>query len=652
MNKATKNLPSIIAPNADLMYLFNSGKNYQCYNLLGAHKYNKGDISGYVFSVWAPNAKSVSVVCDSNGWERENGIMELSGNTGIWFCFIEGASVGENYKFSIETQKGDIILKSDPFAFESEVRPKNASVIADLSYDWTDGDWLEKRRQTAPYDQPINIYEMHFGSWRRHEDGALYTYTEMADELIPYVKKMGYTHIEIMPICEYPFDGSWGYQICGYYSANSRYGRGRELKEFINRCHKNNIGVIMDWVPAHFPRDAHGLAKFDGTHLYEHPDSRLGEHKEWGTYVFNWGKTEVHSFLISNALFWLGEYHIDGLRVDAVSSMLYLDYNRSDGEWLPNENGGKENLFAIKFLQTLNSEVFKMFPNVLMIAEESTAWGGVTKPVFMGGLGFNFKWNMGWMNDILRFMSMDPYFRGSNHNLLTFSMMYAYSENYILPLSHDEVVHGKCSLINKMYGSYEQKFKSLKLLYSYMYAHPGKKLLFMGGEFGQFIEWRFAEQLDWLLLDYETHRGLQSFVRDLNHYYLKHKSMHENDSDWNGFTWIDEADSQRSVISFIRTAVSGRDKTIAVLNFAAQSYEDYELEVPSSGTYEIALSTESSCYGGMQPDEGAILSAYKKKNGEKFKYAIKLNLPELSAFYIRKKRRSGGKKAAAAQNEE
>ncbi len=615
----------------ELMFLFNRGENYQSYNILGAHPCLCQGVHGYCFAVWAPNAKSVSVVCDSNNWDRTHSPMDKNQDSGIWTCFIPHTGTGERYKFSIEGPDGKIFLKADPFAFYSEVRPDTASRLADMSYTWGDGQWMKKREKNAPYDKPINIYEIHFGSWKRDEKGEMLSYTQMAEELIPYVKEMGYTHIEIMPICEYPFDGSWGYQVTGYYSANSRYGSPKELKEFIDRCHRAGIGVIMDWVPAHFPRDAHGLRLFDGTPLFEHPDSRLGEHKEWGTLVFNWEKSEIYSFLISNAVFWLEEYHMDGLRVDAVSSMLYLDYNRRDGEWVANRYGGHENLAAIEFLQKLNQVVFERFPNVLMIAEESTAWGGVTKPVHDGGLGFNFKWNMGWMNDILRFMGMDPYFRGSNHNMLTFSMMYAYSENYILPLSHDEVVHGKRSLLDKMYGTYEQKFASLKLLYAFMWAHPGKKLLFMGGDFGQFVEWRFAEGLDWQLLDYESHRGVRDFMKDLNGFYCANRSMHENDYDWQGFTWLNAEDYEHSVLSFVRHSKSGRDKTVVVANFAAQEYKDYTVKVPGMGEYEIVLSTNDKKYGGSGTKYDVLKA--RKKDGE---YFIKLDIAELSAVYIKK----------------
>ncbi len=616
------------------MYLFNEGKHYNVYKMLGAHKEKQGKKTGYRFAVWAPNAKSVAVVCNLNGWSGQANPMTFHPDHGIWETFIEGVEDGEVYKYLIETQRGELIYKADPMAFFSEVRPATASVTADLSYEWNDEKWLKLRAEEAPYNKPINIYEMHFASWKTHEDGSFLTYSEMADELIPYVKKQGYTHIELMPLAEFPFDGSWGYQVTGYYSATSRFGHPTELKYFIDKCHQAGISVIMDWVPAHFPRDSHGLARFDGSCLYEHPDSRRGEHKEWGTLVFDWSKTEVHSFLISNAIFWLEEYHFDGLRVDAVSSMLYLDYNRQ-GDWLPNQYGGKENLEAINLLQTLNKEIFERFPNVMMIAEESTAWGGVTKPVHEGGLGFNFKWNMGWMDDILRYMSMDPFFRGSNHNLLTFSMMYAYAENYILPLSHDEVVHGKKSLIDKMYGDYEQKFKSLRLLYSFMYAHPGKKMLFMGDEFAQFIEWRFAEGLEWLLLDYDRHRQMLDFTRDLNKFYIKHKSFHENDSDWDGFEWINPEDGEHSTISFIRKSRSGREKIIAVLNFAATEHKGYCVGVPTAGEYEVLFTTDDVKYGG----EGIIKGTYKAKKGKtrEFDYYIQLDIPQLSSVYLKKK---------------
>ncbi len=634
MKKTTKQKEKVNFISEPLMYLFNEGKHYNIYKMLGAHKEKRGKKEGYRFAVWAPNAEAVSLVCNLNGWDGAKNPMTLHKDNGIWETFVEGIDEGEVYKYLIKTKDGELLYKADPLAFESELRPATASLTSDLSYKWNDEKWIKERSETAPYDKPINIYEMHFASWKTHEDGSFLTYREMASELIPYVKKQGYTHIELMPLSEFPFDGSWGYQVTGYFSATSRFGRPTDLKYFIDKCHENKIAVIMDWVPAHFTRDAHGLARFDGTCLYEHPDSRRGEHKEWGTLVFDWTKTEIHSFLISNAIFWFDEYHFDGLRVDAVSSMLYLDYNRQN-DWLPNKYGGRENLEAIELLQTLNTEVFKRFPNVMMIAEESTAWGGVTKPVEDGGLGFNFKWNMGWMNDILRYMSMDPYFRGSNHNLLTFSMMYAYAENYILPLSHDEVVHGKKSLIDKMYGDYEQKFKSLRLLYSFMYAHPGKKMLFMGDEFAQFIEWRFAEGLDWLLLDYDRHRQMLNFTKDLNKFYKKHRAFYENDSNWDGFMWINPSDGEHSTISFMRTSLSGREKIIAVLNFAAVEHKGYCVGVPQDGEYEVMLTTDDEKYGG----DGKIKGTYAATRGNtgELDYYIRLDLPALSSVYLKKK---------------
>ncbi len=614
------------------MYLFNRGVNYESYRMLGAHPME----NGYRFGVWAPNAKSVSVVCDSNGWDRTKGVMTLHQNAGIWEVLLPDVAKGENYKFSIEAPNGEILLKADPYAFAAEVRPDTASVTADLEYSWQDDLWMKKRENTPLYDKPVNIYEMHFGSWKQKEDGSFYTYTEMIDLLIPYLTEMGYTHVEMMPLSEYPFDGSWGYQVTGYYAANSRYGKPVELKALIDALHQNGIGVIMDWVPAHFPKDAHGLARFDGTALYEHPDSRRGEHKEWGTLVFDWTKTEIFSFLISNALFWLEEYHVDGLRVDAVSSMLYHDYNRRDGEWLGNQYGGKENLEAIDFLQKLNTAVFERFPNVMMIAEESTAWGGVTAPVHEGGLGFNFKWNMGWMHDVLDYMQCDPLFRKGNHNKLTFPMMYAFAENYILALSHDEVVHGKRSLLDKMWGTYEEKFAELKLLYTFMYSHPGKKLLFMGSEFGQFAEWKFAEGLDWLLEDYDSHRKLRQFCKDLNIFYREHPSLYEierEQGDWKGFRWLKADDGNNSVLAFLRADAKGEETLVAVLNFTPVEHKKYLVGVPEKGEYEVVLSTNQKRYGG--DGRGSKRCKAKKRVVDGFPYSIELALPPLTAFYLK-----------------
>ncbi len=480
----------------------------------------------------------------------------------------------------------------------------------------------------------MSIYETHLGSWKMHDDGSFWNYREMAGELVDYVKNMGYTHIEIMPVCEYPYDGSWGYQVTGYYSINSRYGNPTDFKYFVDKCHEAGIGVIMDWVPAHFPKDAHGLAKFDGTCLYEHPDSRRGEHYEWGTLIFNWEKSEIFSFLISNAIFWLSEYHLDGLRVDAVSSMLYLDYNRRDGEWLPNKYGGKENIEAIEFFRKLNSEVFLRFPNTLMIAEESTAWGGVTHPVQEGGLGFNFKWNMGWMNDILKYMSMDPYFRRFNHNLVTFSFMYAFSENYILAMSHDEVVHGKKSLIEKMYGTYEEKFAGLRLFLAYMFAHPGKKLLFMGDDIAQFIEWRYYEGLDWQLLNYEMHQKFNLYCKSLNSFYTSQPALFENEQSWDGFKWINANDSEHSIISFIRYSKDKKDRVICVANFTPVGYNAYTIGVPKSGVYEVIFSTNDEKFGGDGTGIGKYMA--KKESFGELDYSIKITVPPLSAMYIKK----------------
>ena len=615
------------------LYLFYQGKNYQAYQFFGVHPVKGSRNKSYIFRVWAPKAKSVSVVGDFNNWDRNVNKMELIAD-GVWEVTIPKLKQFDIYKFSIEAMDGRILLKSDPYGHHFETRPSTASKIFESSFKWTDKEWIKNKKKKNIYKSPINIYEVHLNSWKINDDGNYYDYVSFANNIIPYLKKMSYTHIEFMPLTEYPFEGSWGYQVTGYYAPTSRFGTPDDFRKMINLFHENNISVILDWVPAHFPKDGSGLYEFDGTCCYEYTDECKKEHKAWGTRVFDYGKGEVCSFLISSACYWLNEFHIDGLRVDAVASMLYLDYDRRDGEWCANIYGGNENLEAVAFLKRLNEAVFSIQPDVLMIAEESTAWPMVTKPTDIGGLGFNFKWNMGWMNDILRYMAMDPYFRGSNHDMLTFSMMYAYSENYILPLSHDEVVHGKKSLLDKMYGDYEQKFKSLKLLYSFMYAHPGKKLLFMGGEIGQFTEWRFEGELDWNLLDFDSHKGIKNFVKDLNMYYKNNRSMHENDQDWQGFSWINESDRERSVVSFQRCNKSKRDKTIVVANFAAQGYEDYEIGVPSRGEYEVVLCTEGKEYGGKM-DKMPKVTAQKAKNGE-FPYSIKLSIPELCAMYIKK----------------
>lgn len=633
------------------LYLFGEGTNHQAYDMLGAHPHCKDGAAGYRFAVWAPNAARVSVTGTFNGWDTDSNPMEQIGTTGVWYAFVPGVARGCMYKYAITDRAGNLHYKADPYAFYAELRPGTASVTEDLSgYDWHDKKWQRKKEMQAPYDQPMLIYEVHPGSWKRAEDGSFLTYRQLAEQLVPYVKDMGYTHIELMPVAEHPFDGSWGYQTTGYYAVTSRYGTCQDFMYFVDYCHQNDISVILDWVPAHFPRDAYGLRQFDGTPLYEYADPRIGEHKEWGTLVFDYTKNQVVSFLISNAYFWFEEYHIDGLRVDAVSSMLYRDYDRREGEWIANEYGGKENLEAIRFLQELNKVIFAHFPNALMIAEESTAWPKITKPVHEGGLGFNYKWNMGWMNDTLRYMSMDPYFRKYNHNILTFLMFYAFSENYILPLSHDEVVHGKRSLIDKMYGSYEEKFAQLKQYYAYAIAHPGKKLLFMGGEFGQFIEWRPSEELDWMLLDYESHDNLHKFVRNLNHFYLENKALWQIEDSWDGFTWINANDEDNSVISFIRRGKAKGSEVIVVCNFTPVRRDSYLIGVPSSGEYVIALSSDDKRFGGASKT-GTTVKARKKGFGE-FKYSLELELAPLTTIYLKKKPRPKKKAADKAKKSE
>ena len=613
------------------LYLFNEGTNFESYNMLGAHKTSKG----WRFAVWAPNAEHVSVAGDFNDWTGNGYDLEKIGTTGVWYGTFSDITEGMLYKYAIKSKNGETVLKADPYAFYAEVRPATASVIRDISdYKWKDGTWMSKRKKTPPYNKPMLIYEMHLGSWKTHEDGSYYNYAEYADLLIPYIKKMNYTHVELMPLTEYPFDGSWGYQVTGYFAATSRYGTPEQFKYFIDSCHREGISVIMDWVPAHFPRDRHGLYMFDGGPTFEYADSRLGEHKDWGTMVFDYSKKEVVSFLMSSAFFWAEEFHIDGLRVDAVSSMLYRDYSRNAGEWLPNKYGGNENLEAVDFLRNLNKVMFANFPNILMIAEESTSWSKVTGDIRGGGLGFNYKWNMGWMNDTLRYMSMDPFFRKNNHNLLTFVMCYAYSENFILPLSHDEVVHGKHSLIDKMFGDYEQKFKSYRALLGYYMSMPGKKLLFMGGEFGQFIEWRYAEQLEWHLLDMEKHKKLLEYVKELNGFYREHKAFWENEESWDGFEWINSDDCDNSVLTYVRKGKS--EKVIVAANFTPVEREKYKLGVPEKGEYEVVFSSEQKKFGGEKIKRKKIYKA-KKAPVCGMPYSIEVGLDGLSVVYIIKK---------------
>ena len=612
---------------------FNNGTNFRSYEFMGAIVSEIYGERGYSFSVWAPNAVSVSVVGDFNGWDTGANLMNPQGSSGVWHCFIKGISDGQCYKYFIRCKDGSSVYKADPYARFAQLAPETASVTYDVSgFEWTDKKWMDRRSKSEPYAKPMLIYEMHLGSWRTHPDGSLMNYREIADELCEYLADMSYTHVELMPLTEFPFDGSWGYQVTGYFAATCRYGTPKDFMYFVNKCHENNISVIMDWVPAHFPRDAHGLARFDGTPIYEYPNPLKGEHKEWGTLVFDYGRKEVVSFLLSSAFYWLDVFHIDGLRVDAVSSMLYLDYGRT--EYMPNKHGGKENLEAIEFLQKLNIAAFSEYPNILMIAEESTAWPSVTKPVAHGGLGFNFKWNMGWMNDMLRYMSMDAYFRRDNHNLLTFSMMYAFSENYILPLSHDEVVHGKCSLIEKMSGLYGQKFDSLRAFFMYKMAHPGKKLLFMGGELAQFIEWRYYEQLEWKLLDIEKHRQFHDFMKELNAFYTNSKPFWEIENSWDGFEWINADDRDRSVISFVRRGKKKTDEVIVLCNFTPVEYKDYIVGVPRGGTYAPVLSSDSAQFGGSGRKIKPVTA--KKKAQNTMPYSITLDVPPMSAVYLKR----------------
>jgi len=622
----------------DDLYLFTQGINYHIYDKLGAHPMTLDGVDGTYFAVWAPNARNVRVVGDFNYWDGRIHQMNEVENSGVYELFVPGVHPGMVYKYQILTADDEFIMKCDPYANQGELRPNNASVVCDLrNYPWTDGEWIAQRmreNRDTLRRKPMSIYEVHPGSWRKvreDDDNGGLSYRELAHQLADYVLEMGYTHIELMGIAEHPFDGSWGYQVTGYYAPTSRYGSPQDFMYFVDYMHARGISVILDWVPAHFPKDAHGLARFDGRPLYEHPDPRRGEHPHWGTYIFNYGKKEVENFLVANAFFWIEKYHVDGLRVDAVASMLYLDYGKNDGEWLPNALGGKENIEAMNMLNHLNGELEKQIPGAMMIAEESTAWNGVTAPAGMKGLGFLYKWNMGWMNDFLSYISLDPYFRQFNHGMLTFSMDYAYSENYILVLSHDEVVHGKCSLINKMPGEYEDKFANLRLAYGFFYGHPGKKLLFMGQEFAQFREWSEKRQLDWWLLGETKNREMQHYVRSLNRLYHEYDALYYNDHETIGFEWMGCDDAERSIVSFVRRGSTMDRQLLFVCNFTPVVREHYQCGVPCCGFYHEIFNSDRSEFGGHNIYNPDPLEA-EDEPCDKASASITLTLPGLAVL--------------------
>ena len=616
------------------LYLFHQGNNAQAYKLFGSHAANIDGKDGVVFRVWAPRAADVCVVGDFNHWNREMNYMNKISDGGIWELFIPGLKQFDNYKYSIRTSSGQIKLKADPYGYHMETRPNTASKVYDINcYKWTDDKWMKEKETKDVYRSPMNIYEFHLNSWfKKNDEDELFSYMELAEKLIPYVKEMGYTHIEMMPVAEFPFDGSWGYQQIGYYAPTSRFGTPADFMQFIDYCHNHGVGVILDWVPAHFPKDAAGLYEFDGECCYEYSDPNKREHYNWGTRVFDWGKPEVQSFLISNANYWITEYHIDGLRVDAVASMLYLDYDRQDGAWTPNKYGSNENLEAVEFLQKLNATLFERHKGLLMIAEESTAWPMVTKPTDIGGLGFNFKWNMGWMNDMLSYMSMNPEYRQYNHDKLTFSFYYAFSENFILPISHDEVVYGKCSMLDKMSGPRDKRFDSLRTFLSYMTAHPGKKLTFMGQEFAQYKEWNYKTGLDWDILQFEEHRRYSEFVKALNVFYKENSPLWEIDYDWSGFSWISNDDYKNSIIVFRRINSKG-DELIAVCNFLPQEQEVYSFGVPYYADYKEVFSTDDKKFGGSGLANRTFKAKCEAMHG--LDYSITMKIPAMSAIFLK-----------------
>jgi len=617
------------------LYLFNKGDHTRIFEKLGAHYAEVNGVGGVQFAVWAPSARSVSVIGDFNGWDRRRHAMRVLGSSGVWEIFVPGLPEGSVYKFQVKTHTGFVLDKTDPYATQMEVRPRTAATVNFLrDIEWHDQEWMSARAQTDHAGQPIAVYEVHLGSWKRGEGNTWLNYRQLAHELVDYVRLVGYTHIELMPVQEHPLDASWGYQVTGYFAPTSRFGRPEDFAYFVDHCHRNGIGVILDWVPAHFPKDPHGLGWFDGSHLYEHSDPRKGEHQDWGTLIFNYGRNEVRNFLIASALFWLEYYHIDGLRIDAVASMLYLDYSRKEGEWVPNKYGGRENLEAVELIKYLNSVVHRFHPGVLTIAEESTAWPGVTNSLEHGGLGFDLKWNMGWMHDMLEYFSKDPVHRSHHHRNLTFVLLYAFSERFQLPLSHDEVVHGKASILSKMPGDPWQKFANLRLLYGLMFSFPGKKLLFMGGDFGQWDEWYHEKSIDWHLLQYPPHQGIHRWVHDLHAAYRAQPALHQIDFHYSGFQWIDFHDSASSVICFERRSDNPADTVVMVCNFTPVARSGYRVGVPAPGVYREFLNSDSAIYGGGNVgNAGAVASEPVPQHSRE--HSICLTLPPLGALFLK-----------------
>ena len=629
----TERTQPLYIPPFDL-HLFNEGRHWDIYRILGAHPGQQNGSQGYNFAVWAPNAKEIHVVGEFNDWRYGEYPLFPVGVSGIWAAFVPGLDKGQLYKLGVMQASGRIVYKADPFAFATELRPGFAARTWDLdNYTWQDEAWMQARREKGlPLKDPVSIYEVHAGSWQRRADGSFLSWSELAERLIPYVKDLGFSHIQFMPLAEHPLDESWGYQVAHFFAPTSRFGAPEELKAFVDQCHQAGIGVLLDWVPGHFPKDDWSLGRFDGSALFEHSDPRQGEHPDWGTYVFNYGRHEVRGFLFSNALYWLKEFHFDGLRIDAVASMLYLDYSREEGEWVPNVFGGKENIEAIDFLKELNKTVHGHYPGAMMVAEESTAWPGVSRPLYTGGLGFTFKWNMGWMHDTLEYFTKEPVHRAYHHNNLTFSMLYAFTENFVLPMSHDEVVHGKRALLAKMPGDQWQQFANLRLFFSYLWAHPGKKLLFMGGELGQWNEWDSQSRLDWELLEYPNHQGIRDLVRELNHLQRGHGAMHQEDHDWTGFQWVDFSDYRASVISFLRKA-PGQRPLLWVFNFTPVVREGYCVGCPSGGLWRELFNSDSELFGGSNVGNGGLVQAREAGLGN-LPFTLALTLPPLGALAL------------------